>query len=148
MKENYYNSIVMIEKLHRTFLEVLKIELNKLRIRDISNIQSLLLYNIGRNKMTVGELTARGCYLGTNVTYSLRKMVESGYLFQCPVDHDRRSSEVSLTDKGLEMYEVIDNIIDNQANGLQKSDIDDKMIKDMDRTMTDIEKYLKKSSSY
>ena len=34
-----------------------------------------MLFNIGDAEMTVGELTLRGCYLGSNVSYNVRKMV-------------------------------------------------------------------------
>jgi DNA-binding MarR family transcriptional regulator len=148
MNENYYNSIVMVERLHRMFLESLKIKINKLRIMDINNVQSLLLYNIGEKKMSVGDLTAHGCYLGSNVTYNLRKLVENGYVFQCRHEHDRRSSEVSLTDKGLEMYEMITHFIETDAKGLQEYDINDDMIKNMIQTLAGIEKYIKKTVSY
>ena len=41
-----------------------------------------MLFNIGDAEMTVGELTLRGCYLGSNVSYNVKKMVENGYLVQ------------------------------------------------------------------
>lgn len=148
MKDNYYNSIVMTERLHRIFLEVLKIELNKLRIRDINNVQSILLYNIGEKKMSVGDLTVHGCYLGSNVSYNLRKLVENGYAFQCRHEHDRRSSEVSLTDKGLEMYDRITHLLETHSKGLNEYDIDDNNIKNMIKTLAGIEKYLQKFGQY
>lgn len=148
MKDNYYNSIVMVERLHRMFLEVLKFELNQSRIRDINNVQALVLYNIGEKKMSVGELTAHGCYLGSNVNYNLRKMIENGYIFACLNEYDRRSTDVSLTHKGLEMYERIVHLIEAQAKGLQEYDINDDMIKNMIQTLSGIEKYLKKVAPY
>ena len=141
VKDNYYNSIVIIERLHRLFLEVLKGELNKLRIRDINNVQSLIIYNIGEKHMYVGDLTLHGYYLGSNVSYNLRKMVENGYVFQCPNANDRRSSEIKLTDKGLEMYERITHLLETQAKNLQEHDVNDDMINTMINTMTSIEKY-------
>ena len=82
MRQPYYDSILLIERLHRHFLEVLKTELDRLGIQDINNVQSLILYNIGDDELTVGELTARGYYLGSNVSYNVKKMVENGYLGQ------------------------------------------------------------------
>ena len=67
VRQPYYDSILLIERLHRHFLEVLKTELDRLGIQDINNVQSLILYNIGDDELTVGELTARGYYLGSNV---------------------------------------------------------------------------------
>ena len=66
-------SIALIERLHRHFLEVVKLELEGLGIHDINNVQGMMLFNIGDAEMTVGELTLRGCYLGSNVSYNVKK---------------------------------------------------------------------------
>ena len=59
-----------------------------------------MLFNIGDAEMTVGELTLRGCYLGSNVSYNVKKLVETSYLAQERSVHDRRSIHVKLTKKG------------------------------------------------
>ncbi len=100
MKAAYLETIGLIERLHRHFLEIVKLELDGLGIHDINNIQGLILYNIGDAEMTVGELTLRGCYLGSNVSYNVKKMVENGYLVQERSEHDRRSIHVRLSEKG------------------------------------------------
>jgi len=100
MMDGYLEVISLIERLHRQFLEVVKLELDGLGIRDINNVQAMMLFNIGDAEMTVGELILRGCYLGSNVSYNLKKMVENGYLVQERSVHDRRSFHVRLTDKG------------------------------------------------
>ncbi len=71
---NYLEVISLIERLHREFLELVKLELETLRLRDVSNVQALMLFNIGDAEMTVGELTSRGCYLGSNVSYNVKKL--------------------------------------------------------------------------
>ena len=103
MTNDYLEVISLVERLHRHFLEVVKLELDGLGIHDINNVQGLMLFNIGDAEMTVGELTLRGCYLGSNVSYNLKKMVENGYLVQERSVHDRRSIHVRLTDKGREL---------------------------------------------
>ena len=100
MNNGYLEVISLVERLHRHFLEVVKLELDGLGIHDINNVQGLMLFNIGDAEMTVGELTLRGCYLGSNVSYNAKKMVENGYLVQERSVHDRRSIHVKLTDKG------------------------------------------------
>ena len=100
MANEYLEVISLVERLHRHFLEVVKLELDGLGIHDINNVQGLMLFNIGDAEMTVGELTLRGCYLGSNVSYNVKKMVENGYLAQERSVHDRRSIHVKLTDKG------------------------------------------------
>jgi DNA-binding MarR family transcriptional regulator len=100
MNNAYLEVISLVERLHRHFLEVVKLELEGLGIHDINNVQGMMLFNIGDAEMTVGELTLRGCYLGSNVSYNVKKMVENGYLAQQRSLHDRRSIHVRLTEKG------------------------------------------------
>jgi DNA-binding MarR family transcriptional regulator len=87
----YLSTIGLIERLHRQCLEVIKVELDRGGIRDLSNVQAMILFNIGDDELTVGELTQRGYYLGSNVSYNVKKMVENGYLIQERSRHDRRS---------------------------------------------------------
>src|SRR5437899_10088032 len=67
----------------------------------------MMLFNIGEAEMTVGELTLRGCYLGSNVSYNVKKMVENGYLAQQRSLHDRRSIHVRLTEKGIKLRDSL-----------------------------------------
>src|SRR3954452_25349186 len=103
MNSAYLEVISLIERLHRHFLEVVKLELEGLGIHDINNVQGLMLFNIGDAEMSVGELTLRGCYLGSNVSYNVKKLVENGYLLQELSVHDRLSIHVRLTEKGREL---------------------------------------------
>src|SRR5204862_7406984 len=100
MNTAYLDVIALVERLHRRFLEVVKLELDGLGIHDINNVQGMMLFNIGDAEMMVGELTLRGCYLGSNVSYNVKKMVENGYIVQERSVHDRRSFHVRLTKKG------------------------------------------------
>ena len=112
MNTAYLEVISLVERLHRHFLEVVKLELEGLGIHDINNVQGMMLFNIGDAEMTVGELTLRGCYLGSNVSYNVKKMnvsynvkkmVENGYLTQQRSLHDRRSIHVRLTERGMRL---------------------------------------------
>ncbi len=107
MTNAYLEVISLIERLHRHFLEVVKLELEGLGIHDINNVQGMMLFNIGDAEMTVGELTLRGCYLGSNVSYNVKKMVENGYLVQERSLHDRRSIRVRLTEKGTKLRDRV-----------------------------------------
>ena len=70
-------------------------------VADINNVQSLILWNIGKEDLTVGDLTHRGYYLGSNVSYNVKKMVEAGYLIQERSSHDRRSIRLKVSVKKL-----------------------------------------------
>ena len=104
---SYLDVILLIERLHRQFLEVMSLELDNLDIYDINNVQALMLFNIGDAEMTIGELTTRGAYLGSNVSYNVKKMVENGYLLQERSLHDRRSIHVRLTMKGRRLVDYL-----------------------------------------
>ena len=141
MKDSYFKSVVMIERLHRLFLDVVRTELDRLEIRDINNVQCLVLYNIGKGQVTVGELTNRGYYLGSNVSYNLRKMVQNGYLVQEPSAHDRRSSHVKLSSKGLDLHTKLDGIFKMHADNLKTVGIEDDHVKLLDETLFRLETF-------
>ncbi|MDB5478124.1 MAG: Transcriptional regulator, MarR family [Alphaproteobacteria bacterium] len=125
MPKTYYDTVQLIERMHRHFLDVLKIELEKLSIQDINNVQSLILYNIGGDDLTVGELTVRGYYLGSNVSYNVKKMVEAGYLMQERSQHDRRSVRVHLSAKGKELKNTLSEIFMRHMKELKTVELDE-----------------------
>ena len=70
-------------------------------------MQALLFYNIADKELTAGELRTRGYYLGSNVSYKVKKLVETGYLHHARSRIDRRAVRISLTDKGREIHEIV-----------------------------------------
>lgn len=120
----YYETIHVIERLHRQSLDVLKLELDRLGIQDINNVQSLILYSIGSDQLTVGELTLRGYYLGSNVSYNLKKMVESGYLVQERSLHDRRSVRIKVSAKGATLRTKLDDFFERDGQALVANGFD------------------------
>jgi DNA-binding MarR family transcriptional regulator len=97
---------------------VVKSELDRTNTEDINNVQALILFNIGEDELTVGELTNRGYYLGSNVSYNVRKMVENNYLIQERSQHDRRSTHVRLSEKGLALRVRIEKMFDRHVVAL------------------------------
>lgn len=96
----YLESLQLVERLHRRLLDVIKDEFDRNGRSDINATQALLLFNIGNSELTVGELRSRGYYLGSNVSYNLKKLVEMGFIQHQRSQMDRRSVRVSLTDEG------------------------------------------------
>jgi len=123
VRHAYYEAVLLIERVHRHFLEVVKTDLDRAGIQDINNVQALILYNIGTDEMTVGELTARGYYLGSNVSYNVKKMVENAYLMQERSPHDRRSVRIKLSDKGLKLHKSINDSLEKQVAALSSGQI-------------------------
>ena len=120
MKKAYLDTIALIERLHRECLEVIKADLDRQGIRDLNNVQAMILFNIGSDVLSVGELTNRGYYLGSNVSYNVKKMVEAGYIMQERSLHDRRSVRVRLTDKGQELRKKITAMHQRHVGALSK----------------------------
>ena len=120
-RTDYLEAIRLIERLHRQFLEVVKTDLDGRGIVDINNIQALILFNIGDSELTVGELTNRGYYLGSNVSYNVKKMVDNNYLIQERSAHDKRSMRIRPSGKGLDLCEQISNMFDRHSVALGES---------------------------
>lgn len=148
MKSAYFDTIGLIERLHRYFLEVLKAFLDRRAILDINNVQALILYNIGNDELTVGELTARGYYLGSNVSYNLKKMVDSGYLVQERSTHDRRSVRVRLTDKGRAFHELIAKSFDHHVKNMGRANLEEGAIASTNETLKRFERFWLNAQQY
>jgi DNA-binding MarR family transcriptional regulator len=141
MNSAYLEVISLIERLHRHFLEVVKLELEGLGIHDINNVQGLMLFNIGEAEMTVGELTLRGCYLGSNVSYNVKKMVENGYLMQQRSLHDRRSIHVRLTEKGIRLRERLSEMHQRHTETLRQAAINTEDLEVAGSTLRRLERF-------
>jgi DNA-binding MarR family transcriptional regulator len=116
----YLRALRMIERLHRLLLDVIKDEFDRQGGAEINSVQALLLNNMGDDELTAGELKTRGYYLGSNVSYNLKKLVEMGYLHYKRSDKDRRSVRVSLTDKGLHARGVIQKLYQRQLGSVEQ----------------------------
>jgi DNA-binding MarR family transcriptional regulator len=141
VKDQYLVTIRLIERLHRRFLDVIKTELDRLGIQDINNVQTLILSNISAEELTVGELTVRGYYLGSNVSYNVKKLVESGYLIQERSVHDKRQTRVRLSPKGLELTNQIDKLYGKNAEDLNGRVVTAEQLRQLNATLMGIERY-------
>jgi DNA-binding MarR family transcriptional regulator len=119
LKPGYFESLSLVERLHRQLLDVIKDELDRRGERIINSVQALLLFNIGDQELTAGELRSRGHYLGSNVSYNLKKLVESGFIHHERSDLDRRSVNIRLTDKGREIRDVVSALFDRHLGSLE-----------------------------
>src|ERR687890_518759 len=120
LKALYLDALTLVERLHRRLLDVIKDEFDRKGRSDVNSVQALLLFNIGDAEMTAGELRSRGYYLGSNVSYNLKKLVETGYIFQERSRTDRRSVRIRLTPKGEEVAEVIDELYERHLKSIDK----------------------------
>ena len=116
----YLEALTLVERLHRRLLDVIKDEFDRRGRSDINSVQALLLYNIGDAELTAGELRTRGYYLGSNVSYNLKKLVEAGFLHHQRSRMDRRSVRISLTPQGREIHEIIDGLYAKHVRSIEQ----------------------------
>jgi DNA-binding MarR family transcriptional regulator len=116
----YLHALKIIERLHRLLLDVVKNEFERAGRTDVNGVQALLLYNIGDCELTAGEIRTRGYYLGSNVSYNLKKLVDSGYIHHQRSKTDRRSVRVRLTQKGKDVYAVVNGLFERQLTMIEK----------------------------
>jgi DNA-binding MarR family transcriptional regulator len=147
---SYLESLALVERLHRLLLDVIKDEFERVGVLEINAVQALLLFNIGDNEVTAGELKSRGYYQGSNVSYNLKKLVDMGYMHHQRCEIDRRSVRVRLTEKGRHIRDVVDQLFQRHATGLQERDVLDMArmeeittsLKRMERFWTDQIRYI------
>ena len=119
-ENEYLQALRLIERLHRLLLDVIKDEFDRLGGSELNSVQALLLYNIGESELTAGELKTRGYYLGSNVSYNLKKLVDMGYIHYKRSETDRRSVRVSLTDKGIIAGLVVEKLYRRQLGSVEQ----------------------------
>jgi DNA-binding MarR family transcriptional regulator len=115
----YLETLNLVERLHRQLLDVIKDELDRRDEREINSVQALLLFNVGDQELTAGELRTRGHYLGSNVSYNLKKLVESGYIHHARSEADRRSVLVRLTPKGEAVRNMLGELFNRHLGSLE-----------------------------
>lgn len=146
----YLDNLAMVERLHRLLLDVIKDEFERLGFLEINSVQALLLFNIGENEVTAGELKSRGYYQGSNVSYNLKKLVDLGYMHHQRSELDRRSVRVRLTEKGRVVRRVLNELFARHTDTMLKRSIIDPAgmeevnhsLKRMERFWTDQIRYI------
>ncbi|KIC35308.1 MULTISPECIES: MarR family winged helix-turn-helix transcriptional regulator [unclassified Leisingera] len=138
----YLEALGLLERLHRLLLDVIKDEFERVGVLEINAVQALLLFNIGDNEVTAGELKTRGYYQGSNVSYNLKKLVEMGYMHHQRCEIDRRSVRVRLTQRGREIRDIVSALFSRHAEGLEgKNVISSEGIEDITASLKRMERY-------
>lgn len=138
----YLENLALVERLHRLLLDVIKDEFERLTLLEINPVQALLLFNIGENEVTAGELKSRGYYQGSNVSYNLKKLVELGYMHHQRSDIDRRSVRVRLTEKGRKVRGLLMDLFSRHAEGLvSRGIVDAAGIEEINAALRRMERY-------
>ncbi|PCH82372.1 MAG: MarR family transcriptional regulator [Hyphomicrobiales bacterium] len=120
LKPLYLEALTLVERLHRRLLDVIKDEFDRTGRSDVNSVQALLLYNIGDAELTAGELRSRGYYLGSNVSYNLKKLVDMGLIHHQRSRMDKRSVRVSLTEKGRDISNIVNELYDRHIRSIEQ----------------------------
>ncbi len=112
----------LIERMHRRYLDVVRIELSRHGFDDISPVQAMMLGTIGGEEISVRDLIERGYYLGSNASYNLKNLVDSGYVNRQASVRDRRSARLKLSPRGREILETLSKLNLQMAENLLKDE--------------------------
>ncbi len=142
IKPVYLEALTLVERLHRRLLDVIKDEFDRQGRSDINAVQALLLYNLGDSELTAGELRTRGYYLGSNVSYNLKKLVDMGYIHHQRSRTDRRSVRVSLTDMGKDVANTVDALYERHTRSLEQiGEIDPLSFEQLNKSLHRLERF-------
>jgi DNA-binding MarR family transcriptional regulator len=145
----YLESLQLVERLHRRLLDVIKDEFDRNGRSDINAIQALLLFNIGNAELTAGELRSRGYYLGSNVSYNLKKLVELGFINHQRSRIDRRSVRISLTPKGQDVAEVVTGLYERHVGSIEQvGGINSEEFQQMNRVLQRLDRFWNDTIAY
>lgn len=120
MTGTYKDLIGLIERLHRRCLDVIKVEIDRQEIKNLNPVQAMILFNIGDRELMMGQLVEQGYYLGSNVSYNIKKMVENGYVVQTRSIYDRRSMNARSSERGREVCAHIEELFGCHASQLSE----------------------------
>jgi DNA-binding MarR family transcriptional regulator len=139
---DYEQALRLIERLHRLLLDVIKSEFDRVGGADLNRVQALLLYNIGDSELTAGELKSRGYYLGSNVSYNLKKLVDMGYIHYKRSETDKRMVRVSLTEAGKEACQIVHNLYERQLGSVEAvGEVSQSDVQSLNRALMRLERF-------
>ncbi len=149
IRDLYMESVHLVERLHRRLLDVIKDEFDRQGRSDINAVQALLLFNIGDSELTAGELRSRGYYLGSNVSYNLKKLVDLGFINHQKSRVDRRSVRISLTEDGHEIAEIVAGLYERHIGSIEAvAGIDQDEFQRMNRALQRLDRFWNDTIAY
>jgi DNA-binding MarR family transcriptional regulator len=138
----------VIDHMQRRLHDVVRVELGRIGVDDISPMQVLMLLNIGSDELTVRDLMERGYYLGSNASYNLKHLVEQGYVDRGASARDRRAARLRLSEKGEWLCAEIGKLESRQAAQLLRTNTDAtdlettyRMLRRLERLWGDVVRY-------
>lgn len=115
----YVELLRVLERAHRQLLETVSAELERSEVTDVNAVQALLLYHMGEEPLTAAEIKTSGRYLGSNVTYNLRKLIEAGRLVESRGPNGRGAPRFSPTEAGSQIRALVEGLFERQSSSLK-----------------------------
>ena len=138
----YLESLTLVERLHRRLLDVVKDEFDRQGRADLTAVQAILLYNIGEDELTAGELKSRGYYQGSNVSYNLKKLVDLGFVSHRRSKVDKRTVRVALTPEGKDVAAIVAELYERHIGSVEKvGGIDADEFEQLNRVMLRLDRF-------
>jgi len=138
----YKNALSLVERLHRQLLDVVKDDLDKCGHEELTPVQALLIYNIGEHEWSAGELRAKGCYLGSNVSYNLKKLHELEYVESKKSPFDKRQIKLRLTANGRAVRDQLDIMFERHAKTVHPvGGVDCNALEGANKTLSRLERF-------
>jgi DNA-binding MarR family transcriptional regulator len=138
----------LVERMHRRYLDVVRLEMTRIDVHDISPVQVMMLANIGLDEISVRDLIERGYYLGSNASYNLKQLVDCGYVARQAATRDKRLARLKLSDKGRKVLEQLQKLDSSLAdpmlrNGTDTGEFDSsyRLLRKLERRWTDAIRY-------
>ena len=124
LKNHFVRALSQLERLHRCLLELIKLELERqVDEQEVTSAQAIFLYNIGDGKLSATELRIRGYYTGSNLSYTIAKLVEGNYLNYERAVQDKRIVRLSLTEKGHAIKSMVAAVYEGHVPALEEKGI-------------------------
>jgi DNA-binding MarR family transcriptional regulator len=141
-ESEYQRALSLVERLHRQLLDVVKDDLDRAGHDDLTPVQALLIYNIGDAEWSAGELKSRGFYLGSNVSYNLKKLHDLGYVESGKSVHDKRQIRLRLTEDGAALRSQLSGMFSRHAATLRPvGGVETPDLEASNKTLTRLERF-------
>jgi DNA-binding MarR family transcriptional regulator len=141
-ESEYQRALSLVERLHRQLLDVVKDDLDRAGHDDLTPVQALLIYNIGDAEWSAGELKSRGFYLGSNVSYNLKKLHDLGYVESGKSVHDKRQIRLRLTEDGAALRSQLSSMFARHAATLRPvGGVETPDLEASNKTLTRLERF-------
>lgn len=138
---SYLEAISLVEGLHRLRLEVVKDELRRIGVLEVTPAQALLLFGIGHNTLTASELVSRGCHQSSNVSYTISKLAKSGFLCCRRYEADGRSVLISLTERGRSIRDLVAALFERHVDEMDAGRLDLRRLEAMAGALRSLERF-------